>query len=1026
MADAIRRVIVTKYDGQCRRCGVHLPRGSRVAWFGGGQVECLSCPRTDQAGRGGGPRRGERRLQGASGSSPSEPKSRGPDSEVLTRWHGLVSYHAAAVRMESMLTAPDVRESGRWSVVQGGQETLITGTAVTLNLDEAASMLFDRLDVGDAVFYGWPTVVFEVNGHVKIAPLLVVPLERVNPADRHAQLSEEVPFVNPGILHPDAFDPEAVSRVEAMAISAPPRGDRSAVVQFVHGICGILGLDSSDVDPERLRQMSGLVGVQNVPMLFHGRAGDFTASLLEDLSELRSRRDFQRTAARWLLETPVEAKASVARASKRSRNQPRVLGIEGLDLNDSQESAVSAALAQEFSVITGPPGTGKSQVVASVVASQVAAGYTVLVASTNNMAVEVASDRCARVDPLLLVRTGSRVVRGTVAAQLRASRKNTGPVPSPELDMAARHLRAAESERAKAQKQLDARASAEKSLAEGALAVDGLRTLLWPDGVPQEVLSRKGRLVRLARRARGSRWEWLKGLRTRRLIRAAAPSRSGVSESDVLDWASAEEAFDFAHVALSGLGAGDADTDLDALAEAKSRWLASGSALLQLVITESVFRGHRHIRDVIDVHMDDTTSARRRKEANRAVLPYVRGWATTSQSVRPNFPLEPGLFDLLIIDEASQCSIATILPLLYRAKRVAVLGDPDQLQPIVTLTAPIVEQIAKNNGLHEVALERDRLSALSDSAFTAFASRAPEVLLLDEHYRCHPDIASIMSNEFYGGRLRTLTDVAALRGQVRGVRILDVPGTTRRDPSSRSSYNEAEAEAIDRWLSELRGFEGTVGVVTPFKAQSRLLERRLAAHVRELDLRIGTAHRFQGDERDLMLFSMVLADDVATGTAGWVESTRNLINVAISRARSGLVMVGDVASISTMETPTLQAVLRAAGRAGEESSRDVEPVRIAATQKLASSLRARGESVREGIEIEGYYLDLALEGGEGLLIQVDTPDGGAAHGRMRRQAAVERGIIRKLGREVYRVDGWRCLLEPEDVASRVLQHARRD
>ena len=66
---------------------------------------------------------------------------------------------------------------------------------------------------------------------------------------------------------------------------------------------------------------------------------------------------------------------------------------------------------------------------------------------------------------------------------------------------------------------------------------------------------------------------------------------------------------------------------------------------------------------------------------------YLQCWAVTSLSAKSRIPFEPGIFDYVIIDEASQCDIASIIPLLFRAKRAVIIGDPKQLQHISQLTS---------------------------------------------------------------------------------------------------------------------------------------------------------------------------------------------------------------------------------------------------------------------------------------------------------------------------------------------------
>ncbi len=70
---------------------------------------------------------------------------------------------------------------------------------------------------------------------------------------------------------------------------------------------------------------------------------------------------------------------------------------------------------------------------------------------------------------------------------------------------------------------------------------------------------------------------------------------------------------------------------------------------------------------------------RRARELQQKVSKFFSCWGITSLSVRGRVPFEPGLFDLVVIDEASQCDIASALPLLFRAKRSVIIGDPQQL-----------------------------------------------------------------------------------------------------------------------------------------------------------------------------------------------------------------------------------------------------------------------------------------------------------------------------------------------------------
>jgi len=88
----------------------------------------------------------------------------------------------------------------------------------------------------------------------------------------------------------------------------------------------------------------------------------------------------------------------------------------------------------------------------------------------------------------------------------------------------------------------------------------------------------------------------------------------------------------------------------------------------------------------------------------RQMAPILPCWAVTSLSANNRVPFEPAFFDLLIIDESSQCDIASVLPLLYRARRVVIIGDPNQLRHVTTLPGKKDLQL-----LSKYALARDFL-----------------------------------------------------------------------------------------------------------------------------------------------------------------------------------------------------------------------------------------------------------------------------------------------------------------------------
>ena len=199
-----------------------------------------------------------------------------------------------------------------------------------------------------------------------------------------------------------------------------------------------------------------------------------------------------------------------------------------------------------------------------------------------------------------------------------------------------------------------------------------------------------------------------------------------------------------------------------------------------------------------------------------AVLTRLRAWASTALSAGATIPLAPGLFDLLIVDEASQCAIPQIVPLLFRAKRALILGDAQQLAPIASMAKADEQRLMVEAGLDTESMSRRDLVYSQRSVFDVMAKRCERVQLLDEHYRSHPQIIELSNRLFYEGRLTVLTDPKGLVdfGKNAVARRNVVGMATRPDAGSAINNDEAAAvaEEVVRLMSRQEAL--TVGVVT--------------------------------------------------------------------------------------------------------------------------------------------------------------------------------------------------------------------
>ncbi len=238
-------------------------------------------------------------------------------------------------------------------------------------------------------------------------------------------------------------------------------------------------------------------------------------------------------------------------------------------------------------------------------------------------------------------------------------------------------------------------------------------------------------------------------------------------------------------------------------------------------------------------------------------------WVLSIDDVARIFPLEPGLFDYLIVDEASQCNQATALHLAYRAKQMVVVGDEKQLPnaSVQWLREETIKQLLARHNLSNHP-KSEFLSVHESLLGLALGSRDSEVHL-SEHFRCDPKIIEWSNSEFYRGTLRILTPLRSLRFD-RPIEIRYVPGASE-DTEKRINVREAEAIVNEtaRILDDHKLDGLSIGVISPFQPQADFihaqLQERFASRWSECEKRgltASTADGFQGDERDIILYSL--------------------------------------------------------------------------------------------------------------------------------------------------------------------------
>ncbi len=562
----------------------------------------------------------------------------------------------------------------------------------------------------------------------------------------------------------------------------------------------------------------------------------------------------------------------------------------------SQAQAIAQCLAQEITVITGPPGTGKTRVIGAVVIEQLLRGKSVLIASKINTAVDSA---VAMVDRLLgagaIFRTGNQDARTLLASlanqlamwehwqgkgellqqsALGSSSVHSKPTFYTQVQRMASHLESA--------------VSWLKNSASYLATYDPAKPPRW--------------------------WQWLLKWRLRLFERG---------------WKTLLER-------------------AEGLMNLTQRWRAIRVVHLREALSKLV-KANRNL--FLRVANAVNTDSRARHRTFKRLAQQGYPIAVSSLSVSTNLPLEPALFDLVIIDEASTCDPASLLPLLYRARRAVIVGDPQQLphvtgkgwrqvSPVPTLRSNRGEPVSAEFGTSTYELCRQLVGG-QEHAF------------LHDHFRCPPQIIGFANARFYGGNLRIHTPDLPNCVELRLVEGRQVSTRTG------SRLNPAQQEVAIQVLEEFVKADprATYGIVVPYRASADALTdavRQSQTLLRVWDegrLLVGTAHRFQGNEVDYLVFATIVGNNATERDLRWVEQP-NLFNVAITRTRRKLVLLVDPHLWQAYKLPLTRELV----------SSSVVMLSRGTQQELLESIRifleANGLPCHVNVVYRGYHLDV--------------------------------------------------------------------
>lgn len=328
-------------------------------------------------------------------------------------------------------------------------------------------------------------------------------------------------------------------------------------------------------------------------------------------------------------------------------------------------------------------------------------------------------------------------------------------------------------------------------------------------------------------------------------------------------------------------------------------------------------------------------------------------------------------------------------------KRVVIIGDPKQLSHISSIPKQQDLTLLQKYGIElQWSYHANSLYSLASALTTP-----NKIIHLRDHHRSFADIIEFSNKEFYDGKLRIATDYSRLKQSADvklGIQWENITGKTIR-PKEGSAYNEEEIKGVIDELKRLvkSKYKGTIGVVTPFRVQAEKIRDIVDADkelrenlVANNEFLVDTVHKFQGDERDIIIFSPVISKGTSNGAIQFLNNTGNLFNVAITRARSTLKVIGDIKYCSECQVSYMENFVTYVRNLSKKSTLEEQEITYPKGRKypnvsnkdqvsdweiyLYEALYDAGIKTIPQYPADKYKLDLAIiEGDRKLDIEVD-------------------------------------------------------
>lgn len=709
----------------------------------------------------------------------------------------------------------------------------------------------------------------------------------------------------------------AVSEIADVLRRSMPEVNVSELIEWPH-VSAVSGVNNKLEEGLKMIPAAGW-GVVRRPRGSRGVVDE-----LEKLGEFKQ--IYSSAALRALLSDKVEL---VKRGEKKKRLKPTIAPVL---LSENQEHLLKSARSNDLTVCHGPPGTGKSFTLAAIAIDHIARGETVLIVSKKDHAVDVVYEKTKGIlrSESAIVRAGRSDYLKDFKARLSLMLSTRHPSPKAailSLDELSQKLMNTLRQIAGEEQQLSDEYA--KSIVRGEVSAnpnpswyERLLKLWYENRVKKRPV-----LIELANHL--SQLHLNRELTTRRLVKH-------------------QQVYQRNYVMTDSQMRSDLKKLLKGLTKRKS------SEQLEAFSTANF----------------DT------------ILKVFPIWVTSLSDLHRVLPPNKEMFDVVIIDEASQCDIASALPAIQRAKRVVIAGDAKQLRHVSFLSRNSMEKFARDlriSAEHQEKYNYRNVSLMNLAIENTH--EASQVALLNEHFRSVKPIIEFSNAAFYQKRLLLMRDRPWEAVSEKSLVFRSCDGIRGDD-----GVNEEEVEAVIADLRELllEGKRGvgtikSIGILSPFRAQVDALIKAVNTYAQnegkvhlltKHQLKIGTAHSFQGEERDVMLVSMALAKTDNVGARRFIEQ-EDVFNVSITRAKNKQIIYHSVRSRDLPVGSLLARYLDHSGRSisgyvNEEQSRVVDEF----GKQFKTVCEEKGIDVSLNESVAGIPVDVLLEK-DGKYIGVD-------------------------------------------------------